>query len=314
MSNYTYTSGITEEDYFLETRKSLSDWLNQLGLVVKGISFHPRRIVNPDHINRPEQIYDIAVAYKGRFLIRFCTTVPVLYDKVHDDLQSVSVYPVSVVVPGEVISNNPPSAHAEHHNYTRIEFKFVECHLDTKYPSLNLPHIRMLPELVRVAKERIDACRAYEEKVAALAKQFAKDMDTVADCVIEAKYMPYTITVVAPCYAFICMSKQNRGIFIPVINHSAWNRLVAEVNKRIAGMCFSVYEEAEPKCPFHDADKYTTFVVPSDGKFDTLCKFDEKVFDDFLDIPGDIRTAYNEEAEHIRTALRTVASIPVNPA
>lgn len=46
----------------------------------------------------------------------------------------------------------------------------------------------------------------------------------------------------------------------------------------------------------------------------TLRKFDEKLFDEFLDIPGETKKAYTEEGELIRTALRTVASIPVNPA
>lgn len=314
MTDYKFTSGITEEEYFRETRKSLSDWLNQLGLVDKDISFSTRRITDPGRINRPEQNYDIAVFYKFHSVIWFHTAVPVLYDTVLDDLQSVSVYPVSVAVPDEVRSTTPPSANAEYHGYKKVEFKFGECQLDTEYPSQNLPHIRMLPELVKVAKERIDAYRAYEVKVTALAEQFAKDMDAAADCVIEANYKPYTITAVAPCYAFICMSKQDRGIFIPVVNRGAWERLVAEVHKRIAGMCFYVYDTVEPKCPFYGADKYTTFVVPSDGKFDTLCKFDEKLFDEFLDIPGENRKAYTEEGELIRTALRTVANIPVNPA
>lgn len=314
MRDYKFTSGITAEEYFHETRKPVSDWLNQLGLVDKDISFSIRRITDPDLVNRPEQIYDIVVSYKGHSVIWFHTVVPVLYDTVHGDLQSVSVYPVSVVVPGEVISTTPPSANAEYHGYKRVDFKFGECQLDTEYPSQNLPHIRILPELVKVAKERIDAYRAYEVKVAALAEQFAKDMDAAADGVIEANYKPYTITAVAPCYAYICMSEQDRGIFIPVVNRGAWDRLVAEVNKRIAGMRFHVYNTVEPKCPFYGADKYTNFVVPSDGKFDTLCKFDEKMFDEFLDIPGETKKAYTEEGELIRTALRTVASIPVNPA
>jgi hypothetical protein len=314
MSNYTYTSGITEEEYFRETRKPVSDWLNQLGLTDKDISFSIRRITDPDLVNSPEQIYDIVVSYKCHSVIWFHTAVPVLYDTVQRNLQSVSVYPVSVAVPGEVRSTTPPSANAEYHGYKKVEFKFGECQLDTEYPSQNLPHIRMLPELVKVAKERIDAYRAYEVKVAVLADQFAKDMDAVADGVIEANYKPYTITAVAPCYAYICMSKQDRGIFIPVVNRGAWERIVAEVHKRIAGMRFNVYDTVEPKCPFYGADKYTNFVVPSDGKFDTLCKFDEKLFDEFLDIPGEIKKAYTEEGELIRTALRTVASIPVNPA
>ena len=314
MTDYKFTSGITEEEYFRETRKSLCDWLIQLGLVDKDISFSTRRITDPGLINRPEQNYDIVVFYKFHSVIWFHTAVPVPCDTVYDHLQSVSVYPVGVAVPSEVRSTTPPSANAEYHGYKRVEFKFGECQLDTEYPSQNLPHIRMLPELVKVAKERIDAYRAYEVKVTALAEQFAKDMDAAADSVIEANYKPYTITAVAPCYAFICMSKQDRGIFIPVVNRGAWERLVAEVHKRIAGMCFYVYDTVEPKCPFYGADKYTTFVVPSDGKFDTLCKFDEKMFDEFLDIPGENRKAYTEEGELIRTALRTVASIPINHA
>lgn len=314
MRNYTYTSSITEEAYFRETRKPVSDWLTQLGLVDKDISFSIRRITDPDRINSPGQIYDIVVSYKCHSVIWFHTAVPVLYDTVHGNLQSVPVFPVSVAVPGEVISTTPPSASAEYHGYKKVDFKFGECQLDTEYPSQNLPHIRILPELVKVAKERIDAYRAYEVKVAALAEQFAKDMDAAADGVIKADYKPYTITAVAPCYAYICMSKQDRGIFIPVVNRGAWDRIAAEVHKRIAGMRFYVYDTVEPKCPFHDADKYTNFVVPSDGKFDTLCKFDEKVFDDFLDIPAENKKAYNEEAELIRTALRIVASTPVNPA
>lgn len=314
MQNYKFTSDAQREEYFRETRRNVADWLGILGLT-DHVTFSIHRVVDPELQSSSGSNFSIGIMYRGQLAISVCTAVPTAADpyKVVNDLV---VYPTDVMLPGKIVKNGRPIAHAEFHDYIKPEFKFRSISIDTEHAATNLAYIKALPRIVASIKARLDIREEYTNEVKALSDKFARDMEAAANKVFAGDCEPFANNIVAPCYALVSMTNRTgpkRALFIPCANGDAYARLEERVKARCACMRCFIYKCDEPVVNFPNAETYETFVTERPAEFTTQCVFDESLFDRFISIP-DLDDVTRSEAETFRMYCKLTAEEPFTPA